>query len=71
MKEMYQITQQFAMDKARMESSGIRHWWDFFKHRNYQRRLIVGCGATLASACSGNLVVNSECASHSAGFFVC
>jgi hypothetical protein len=59
-KEFYQMTQQFALGNEKMESLGVKKWWDFFKQPSYRRRLLIGCGATLSSACSGNLVVNSE-----------
>lgn len=59
-KELYQMTQQFALDKQKQETLGITRWWHFFKHPSYRRRVLIGCGATLSSACSGNLVVNSK-----------
>lgn len=58
-KEFYQMTQQFALDEEKKISLGVQHWWDYFKKPSYRRRLLIGCGATLSSACSGNLVVNS------------
>lgn len=58
-KELYQTTQQFALDEEKKRSLGVRHWWDFFKEPSYRKRLLIGCGATLSSACSGNLVVNN------------
>ncbi|KAI9808853.1 MAG: hypothetical protein M1827_007176 [Pycnora praestabilis] len=58
-KEFYQMTEQFKLDTQRQHSMGVEHWWDFFKKPQYRRRILIGCGATLASACSGNLVVNN------------
>lgn len=58
-REFYQMTQQFELDTHRQESLGIRHWYDFFRSPQYRRRLVIGVGATMASCCSGNLVVNN------------
>ncbi|KAF6228525.1 hypothetical protein HO133_008255 [Letharia lupina] len=58
-KEFYQMTQQFALDEQKKQNLGVVHWWDYFKKASYRRRILIGCGATLSSACSGNLVVNS------------
>lgn len=59
-KEFYQMTQQFALDEQKKQNLGVVHWWDYFKKASYRRRILIGCGATLSSACSGNLVVNSK-----------
>ncbi|KAL9064026.1 MAG: hypothetical protein Q9161_009131 [Pseudevernia consocians] len=59
-KEFYQMTQQFALDEQKKQNLGVIHWWDYFKKASYRRRILIGCGATLSSACSGNLVVNSR-----------
>ncbi|CAF9936030.1 hypothetical protein IMSHALPRED_010435 [Imshaugia aleurites] len=58
-KEFYQMTQQFALDEQKKQNLGVVHWWDYFKKASYRRRILIGCGATLSSACSGNLVVNN------------
>jgi hypothetical protein len=62
--EMYQMTEQFALDNARMRTLAINRWWDFFKQPNYRKRLTVGVGATLTVACSMNLVMNSTVPSY-------
>ena len=59
-KEFYQMTQQFALDEQKKQNLGVINWWDYFKKASYRRRILIGCGATLSSACSGNLVVNSR-----------
>lgn len=58
--EMLQITEQFSLDKRRMESMGIKKWWNFFQQPSYRRRLGVGVLATMTVACSMNLVMNSK-----------
>ena len=63
-KEFYQMTQQFALDEQKKQNLGVIHWWDYFKKASYRRRILIGCGATLSSACSGNLVVNSRSIIH-------
>ncbi len=58
--ELFQMTEQFSLDNTRLHTMGIKHWWDFFKHDNYRKRLRVGVGASLTVACSMNLVMNSK-----------
>lgn len=53
------MTQQFALDEDKKRSLGVTSWLEFFKKPSYRKRLLIGCGATLSSACSGNLVVNN------------
>ncbi|KAN0098393.1 general substrate transporter [Hyaloscypha variabilis] len=57
--EMYQMTEQFTLDNARMRTLGITKWWHFFQQPSYRKRLVVGVGATLTVACSMNLVMNN------------
>lgn len=55
-KEFDQMTKQFRLEK---QESAARQGNALFGP-SFRRRLIVGVGATLSSACSGNLVVNSR-----------